>query len=149
MALPGGGIVSVPLASAEASSIGSNSNRALSPAGVVAPSSSSAPPGASAPSPRAASAAAAAAAASSAAQSGDVLTVNAGEPVTHFNLDQLLEIVQSFQLDTTMAGHEEGEQAARLNLVLQAAAAANSTAAAAGAEGAGIQVRVGGEGGRW
>lgn len=35
----------------------------------------------------------------------DVLTVAAGEPVTHFNLDQLLEIVQSFQLDTTMAGH--------------------------------------------
>ena len=27
--------------------------------------------------------------------------------VTHFNLDQLLEIVQSFQLDTTMASHEE------------------------------------------
>ena len=26
-----------------------------------------------------------------------------GEPVTHFNLDQLLEIVQSFRLDTTHA----------------------------------------------
>jgi hypothetical protein len=34
----------------------------------------------------------------------DVLSVSAGEPVTHFNLDQLLEIVQSFQLDTTQAG---------------------------------------------
>ena len=40
----------------------------------------------------------------------DVLGVAAAagpEPVTHFNLDQLLEIVQSFQLDTTMAGHDE------------------------------------------
>ena len=36
-----------------------------------------------------------------------------GEPVTHFNLDQLLEIVQSFQLDATLAGNEE---AAHLNL---------------------------------
>ncbi len=142
MALPGGGIVSVPLASAEASSVGSG-NRALSPesgglagsgdrrtgeagvsssapttlrsgglpgggvGGIPASSSSSALPGGAA--------------------KGDLLTVNAGEPVTHFNLDQLLEIVQSFQLDTTMAGHEEGEQAARLNLVL-AAAAANSAA---------------------
>ena len=39
----------------------------------------------------------------------DVVTVATSEPVTHFNLDQLLEIVQSFQLDTTMAGHEEGK----------------------------------------
>ena len=31
----------------------------------------------------------------------DVLSVSAGEPVTHFNLDQLLEIVQSFPLDTS------------------------------------------------
>ena len=30
-------------------------------------------------------------------------SVTAGEPLTHFNLDQLLEIVQSFQLDTTHA----------------------------------------------
>lgn len=37
----------------------------------------------------------------------DLLTVTAGEPVTHFNLDQLLEIVQSFQLDTTLAGTDE------------------------------------------
>ena len=43
----------------------------------------------------------------------DLLTVAAGEPVTHFNLDQLLEIVQSFQLDTTMAGHEETLKTAR------------------------------------
>ena len=33
----------------------------------------------------------------------DVLSVTAGEPATHFNLDQLLNIVQSFQLDTTHA----------------------------------------------
>ncbi len=37
----------------------------------------------------------------------DLLTVPAGEPVTHFNLDQLLEIVQSFQLDATLAGNED------------------------------------------
>ena len=36
----------------------------------------------------------------------DVLSVTAGEPTTHFNLDQLLNIVQSFQLDTTHAGQE-------------------------------------------
>ena len=35
----------------------------------------------------------------------DVLSVTAGEPSTHFNLDQLLNIVQSFQLDTTHAAH--------------------------------------------
>ena len=35
----------------------------------------------------------------------DVLSVSAGEPVTHFNLDQLLEIVQSFQLDTSTGAH--------------------------------------------
>ena len=37
----------------------------------------------------------------------DVLSVSAGEPVTHFNLDQLLEIVQSFQLDTSQASSQE------------------------------------------
>ena len=37
----------------------------------------------------------------------DVLSVTAGEPATHFNLDQLLNIVQSFQLDTTHAAQEE------------------------------------------
>ena len=49
-----------------------------------------------------------------------MLTVAAGEPVTHFNLDQLLEIVQSFQLDTTMAGHD-GVDRGRQDLALQAA----------------------------
>ena len=39
----------------------------------------------------------------------DVLSVSAGEPVTHFNLDQLLEIVQSFQLDTSQA--QDGDPA--------------------------------------
>ena len=38
------------------------------------------------------------------AHAQDVLSVTAGEPATHFNLDQLLSIVQSFQLDTTHAG---------------------------------------------
>ncbi len=70
MALPGGGVVSVPLDPAVA-----NNPDLL---------------------PTAASAAA-----------SDVLTVPAGEPVTHFNLDQLLEIVQSFQLDTSMAAHDD------------------------------------------
>ena len=41
----------------------------------------------------------------------DVLSVTAGEPSTHFNLDQLLNIVQSFQLDTTHAhtGDNKGD----------------------------------------
>ena len=40
-----------------------------------------------------------------------------GEPVTHFNLDQLLEIVQSFQLDTSQASSQEaaGVQAHKVN----------------------------------
>ena len=47
----------------------------------------------------------------------DVLSVSAGEPVTHFNLDQLLEIVQSFQLDTSQASSQEaaGGQALKVN----------------------------------
>ena len=40
----------------------------------------------------------------------DVLSVTAGEPSTHFNLDQLLSIVQSFQLDTTHAAQQPGGQ---------------------------------------
>ena len=40
----------------------------------------------------------------------DVLSVTAGEPSSHFNLDQLLNIVQSFQLDTTHAAQEPGGQ---------------------------------------
>ena len=68
MALPGGGIVSLPLDS---------SSRVGSPSPSIA--------------------------------GHDVLSVTAGEPVTHFNLDQLLEIVQSFQLDTTHA-HGMGQE---------------------------------------
>lgn len=40
------------------------------------------------------------------AHAQDVLSVTAGEPATHFNLDQLLSIVQSFQLDTSEAGRD-------------------------------------------
>ena len=40
----------------------------------------------------------------------DVLSVTAGEPSTHFNLDQLLNIVQSFQLDTTHAAQERHQR---------------------------------------
>ena len=49
-------------------------------------------------------------AAASTALGQDVLSVTAGEPSTHFNLDQLLNIVQSFQLDTTHAAQEPGGQ---------------------------------------
>ena len=49
-------------------------------------------------------------AAASTALGQDVLSVTAGEPSTHFNLDQLLNIVQSFQLDTTQAVQEPGHQ---------------------------------------
>ena len=38
----------------------------------------------------------------------DVLSVTYGEPDTHINLDLLLNIVQSFQLDTTHAANEPG-----------------------------------------
>ena len=41
----------------------------------------------------------------------DVLSVTAGEPATHFNLDQLLSLVQSFQLDTTHAARDAGKDA--------------------------------------
>lgn len=67
MAIPGGGVVSMPLDSSS---------------GVC-----------SSPDP------------SQASLGPDVLSVSAGEPVTHFNLDQLLEIVQSFQLDTSSGAH--------------------------------------------
>ena len=72
MALPGGGIVSMPLDS----SSGVCSSPDPSQASTIGP---------------------------------DVLSVSAGEPVTHFNLDQLLEIVQSFQLDTSQA--QDGDPA--------------------------------------
>ena len=97
MALPGGGIVSVPL---ECASIASSS----SATGAMNNEDTRGSvnhyhygSGGSSQQP----------AASNSGNGGqsDVLTVAAGEPVTHFNLDQLLEIVQSFQLDTTMAGH--------------------------------------------
>ncbi len=89
MALPGGGIVSVPL------------ERDCSPDSSAAAAASAGP--------------------------SSSLTVSAGEPVTHFNLDQLLEIVQSFQLDTTLAAHEDGEAAKQLNMVLAAANAADAS----------------------
>ena len=111
MALPGGGIVSVPL---ERSSSGAGSVKArddpdlsptrghlvqpLQPTSAMPPSSASAHSGPGSV---------------GSANQADLLTVAAGEPVTHFNLDQLLEIVQSFQLDTTMAGHEETLKTAR------------------------------------
>ena len=111
MALPGGGVVSVPL---ERSSSGAGSVKArddpdlsptrghlvqpLQPTSAMPPSAASAPSGPGSV---------------GSANQADLLTVAAGEPVTHFNLDQLLEIVQSFQLDTTMAGHEETLKTAR------------------------------------
>ncbi len=116
MALPGGGIVSVPLASAEGGGNGNN-DRSVSPSAGAASTTDAA----AAMVPSSSSSASQPQQPPNAAPSGDMLTVNAGEPVTHFNLDQLLEIVHSFQLDTTMAGHEEGEQAHQLNMVLAAA----------------------------
>ena len=70
MALPGGGIVSMPL---DQSSSGVCSSPDQASQASIGP---------------------------------DVLSVSAGEPVTHFNLDQLLEIVQSFQLDTATQAQE-------------------------------------------
>ena len=121
MALPGGGIVSVPLTpavtSGDAASLtsptsGGGGGGVIAAAGdggggggsadVLSQHSGQHPP-------------------SLASNKDGVLTVNAGEPVTHFNLDQLLEIVQSFQLDTTLAGHD-------------AVAAAAAAAAGAGGE---------------
>ena len=99
MALPGGGIVSVPLECASitssSSATGTMHNDESRPTAV-----SQHPYGSTRSSQHVG-------ANSSSGNGGqaDVLTVAAGEPVTHFNLDQLLEIVQSFQLDTTMAGH--------------------------------------------
>ena len=65
MSLPGGGMVSVPLAGSRGSSPEPSSHHI----------------------------------------GNDVLGVTSGEPVTHFNLDQILGIVQSFQLDTE-TGHQ-------------------------------------------
>ena len=125
MALPGGGIVSVPLerASSGAGSARSSSNRddefnsppPTSTARVTSASHSStsaagALPVTTVPGGGPGSV-------GSGVTQADLLTVAAGEPVTHFNLDQLLEIVQSFQLDTTMASHDETLRTAR-DLVL-------------------------------
>nr|XP_040571200.1 uncharacterized protein LOC121120399 isoform X1 [Lepeophtheirus salmonis] len=95
MALPGGGIVSVPL---------QDNSRLDSPGGGD---------------PSVTSASAPTSGGSGGLPASDVLTVNAGEPVTHFNLDQLLEIVQSFQLDATMAGHEEGGSSRDLQALVE------------------------------
>ena len=112
MALPGGGIVSVPLdrASSGAGSVKrGGTDDDLSPTRQLQPASSGGIPG-----PPASSATGSVGSVTQA----DLLTVAAGEPVTHFNLDQLLEIVQSFQLDTTMAGHDEASLRSGRDLVL-------------------------------
>lgn len=112
MALPGGGIVSVPLDRASSSSSKKGDPAAddlNSPTRqLVKPSSP--------PLPTTVPTSSATGSVGSVTQA-DLLTVAAGEPVTHFNLDQLLEIVQSFQLDTTMASHDETLRTAR-DLVL-------------------------------
>ena len=97
MALPGGGIVSVPL---ECASITSSSS-------ATAAINNEDGGGTVGQYPYGSGVSSQLAGANNIGNGGqaDVLTVAAGEPVTHFNLDQLLEIVQSFQLDTTMAGH--------------------------------------------
>ena len=116
MALPGGGIVSVPLERASSGAGSSAKARSaedpdlsptrgghlMPPLQPTAASNPSTTPAASGPG-----------SVGSGSNQADLLTVAAGEPVTHFNLDQLLEIVQSFQLDTTMAGHEETLKTAR------------------------------------
>ena len=101
MALPGGGIVSVPI---ECASVGSASSSAAG-ANEDGGGGSQYPLQYGASSAVSTQQLTGANNNSSSSGQTDVLTVAAGEPVTHFNLDQLLEIVQSFQLDTTMAGH--------------------------------------------
>ena len=100
MALPGGGIVSVPLECASVASSSSAAGGTMNNEDTKGNMPHYQQYGSAGPSQQTAGA-------SNNPQGGqsDVLTVAAGEPVTHFNLDQLLEIVQSFQLDTTMAGH--------------------------------------------
>ena len=118
MALPGGGIVSVPLERASSGAGSSAKARSaedpdMSPTrGHLVPplqptSASCLPPS------NTSAVASGPGSVGSGSNQADLLTVAAGEPVTHFNLDQLLEIVQSFQLDTTMAGHEETLKTAR------------------------------------
>lgn len=76
MALPGGGFVSVPLASPETTSL------LDAKPGTIASSSLET---------------------ASVRSAGDAVT-------THLNFDQLLELVQSFQLDTSLAEHEHTQQ---------------------------------------
>ena len=119
MALPGGGIVSVPLESG--SSHGSGSvKRGGSDHDDLSP-----PPGRQLVQPMQPTVAGGSGSTTASSHGGstmvsqaDLLTVAAGEPVTHFNLDQLLEIVQSFQLDTTMASHEEIQRTRDLSLLV-------------------------------
>ena len=106
MALPGGGIVSMPLASA--------------PESITSPTGEPLLPGGDSASLRSAGSGSATGLLSSSAvdPAADLITLSSSglppdssqqtPPVTHFNLDQLLEIVQSFQLDTTLAGHDGG-----------------------------------------
>ena len=125
MALPGGGIVSVPLESTATRQAGAGGIER-----VTSPSSSIDSAGGGGgqllqglPPPPPPASASASGDASSVGGASDLLQTapasagpgggGGGEPVTHFNLDQLLEIVQSFQLDATLAGNEE---AAHLNL---------------------------------
>ena len=112
MALPGGGIVSVPLERASSGASSTKAEHDLSPTrGLVQPlqpTSSGMSAGLHSGGPGSIPAATSSATGSvGSVTQADLLTVAAGEPVTHFNLDQLLEIVQSFQLDTSMAGHDD------------------------------------------
>ena len=112
MALPGGGIVSVPLERASSGASSTKAEHDLSPTrGLVQPlqpTSSGMSSGLHSGGPGSIPAATSSATGSvGSVTQADLLTVAAGEPVTHFNLDQLLEIVQSFQLDTSMAGHDD------------------------------------------
>ena len=122
--MPGGGIVSVPLETSAASGSGGRgggAERVTSPSSSIDSSGGQLLQGLPAPPPPAS----ASGDASSVGGASDLLQTappHAGEPVTHFNLDQLLEIVQSFQLDATLAGNEE---APHLNLASAEGAVAN------------------------
>jgi hypothetical protein len=115
MALPGGGIVSVPLETTS-SGAGSVKNRNEDDLGspdrhLVQPLQPTSVSGVH-------NYTASTSGSIGSVTQADLLTVATGEPVTHFNLDQLLEIVQSFQLDTTMAGHDETSQQAAHDLAI-------------------------------
>ena len=128
MALPGGGIVSVPLESTATRQAGAGGiERVTSPSSSIDSAGGGGGGGGQLlqglPPPPPPASASASGDASSVGGASDLLQTapasagpgggGGGEPVTHFNLDQLLEIVQSFQLDATLAGNEE---AAHLNL---------------------------------